>query len=109
MPESLYQFIFGNEFWYVRTLIIYMFPGIIVISVSNLFEQYFSGKGELKIIRNKSLIGLVTTVILLPLLIKKYHLTGVCITLDVSYILSSFYIWLRFREEGKTADYKKST
>jgi len=100
IPQQVYQFIFGNEFGYVRTLIIYLFPGIIAISFSNLYEQYFSGKGELKVIRNKALCGLVATVILLPLLIKKYQLTGVFITLNVSYIISSVYLWLSFRNSA---------
>ena len=105
IPQQVYRFIFGNEFGYVRTLIIYLFPGILAISFSNLYEQYFSGKGELKVIRNKSLFGLAATVILLTLLIKKYQLTGVCITLNISYIISSVYLWLSFRN-GAVLDKK---
>jgi O-antigen/teichoic acid export membrane protein len=108
IPQPAYRFIFGDEFGYVRTLIIYLLPGIIAISVSNIFEQYFSGKGKLRVIRNKSLVGLVATLILLPLLIKKYHLAGACISVNVSYILSSVYLWLSFRKEGKTGDLKAS-
>jgi len=108
IPQQVYRFIFGDEFGYVRTLIIYLLPGIIAISLSNLYEQYFSGKGELKVIRNKSLCGLAATLILLPLLIRKYQLAGVCITLNVSYIISSFYLWLSFRKDGKTGNLKAS-
>ena len=101
IPQPVYRFIFGDEFGYVRTLMIYLLPGIIAISMSNLFEQYFSGKGNLRVIRNKSLVGLIATLILLPLLIKKYHLAGACISVNVSYILSSVYLWLNFRKEVK--------
>jgi len=104
IPQSLYRFIFGNEFGDVRTLIIYLLPGIIAISVSNLLEQYFTGIGKLKVIRNKSLAGLVVTLILLPVLIKKYQLPGACIATNFSYILSSLYLWLSFRKEKENKE-----
>ena len=106
IPQEVYRFIFGNEFGYVKTMIIYLLPGIITISTTNLLEQYFSGKGKLEVIRNKSLIGLVATLILLPLLIKKYHMAGACISVNVSYILSSLFLWLSFRKEGISEDSK---
>jgi O-antigen/teichoic acid export membrane protein len=101
IPQSVYQFIFGDEFGQVKKFIILLLPGILSIAVSNLYGHYFAGTGKLKILRNKSLIGLAATIILLPLLIKKYNLTGVCISLNVSYILSSFYLWFRFWKEGQ--------
>ncbi len=99
VPEKAYKIIFGNEFGDVKRFIIYLIPGIIAIAVSNLYGHYFAGKGKLNILRNKSLIGLAVTLILLPVLLKRYYLTGVCITLDVSYILSSLYLWHEFRKE----------
>jgi O-antigen/teichoic acid export membrane protein len=101
IPRSVYQFIFGDEFGQVKKFIIMLFPGILSIAVSNLYGHYFAGIGKLKILRNKSLLGLAATIILLPLLINKYGLTGVCISLNVSYILSSFYLWFRFWKEGQ--------
>jgi O-antigen/teichoic acid export membrane protein len=101
IPKSLYQFIFGDEFWEVKKFIILLIPGIVAIAVSNLYGHYFAGTGKLNIVRNKSLIGLAATLILLPLLISKYKLTGVCISLNVSYILSSFYLWFKFMKEGQ--------
>jgi|WetSurMetagenome_2_1015567.scaffolds.fasta_scaffold01006_13 O-antigen/teichoic acid export membrane protein len=102
IPKSLYQYIFGAEFGDVKTFIIYLIPGIIAIAVSNLYGNYFAGIGKLKILRDKSLIGLGATLILLPLLIKKYQLPGVCITLNVSYLVSSIYLFFCFRKEGKS-------
>jgi O-antigen/teichoic acid export membrane protein len=99
VPGSVYQLVFGIEFGDIRKFILYLAPGIIAIAVSNLYGHYFAGIGKLKILRNKSLIGLVASLVLLPLLIKKYQLTGACISLNVSYILSSLYLWSRFRRE----------
>jgi O-antigen/teichoic acid export membrane protein len=101
IPVSLYQFVFGNEFSEVRKYILYLLPGITAIAVSNLYGHYFSASGKLKILRDKSLIGLVATILLLPFLITRYQLTGVCITLNISYFLSSLYLWFHFRKEGQ--------
>ena len=99
LPEPVYRLVFGEEFGDVRKFIIYLLPGIVAISVSNLFGHYFAGSGKLRILTYKSLIGLGSTIILMPFLIKKYQLTGVCVALNVSYILSSLYLWLTFRKE----------
>lgn len=107
LPEQVYRFVFGEEFGSVRILILYLFPGIVAISASNLFGHYFAGTGKLKILTKKSLIGLVSTIILLPLLIKKYQLAGVCISLNISYILSSLYLWLKFRKDKDHKGYDK--
>jgi O-antigen/teichoic acid export membrane protein len=101
IPRSFYQFVFGSEFGNVKTFILYLIPGVIAIAVSNLYGHYFAGIGKLGVLRNKSLIGLGATLILLPLLITKYQLTGVCITLNVSYLLSSLYLYFSFRKERK--------
>ena len=101
IPRSVYQLIFGTEFGDVKKFIIILLPGIMSIAVSNLYGHYFAGMGKLKILRNKGLIGLAASLILLPLLMNRYQLTGVCISLNVSYILSSLYLWFKFRKEGQ--------
>lgn len=108
IPRTVYQFIFGNEFGEVRKYIAFLLPGILAIAVSNLYGHYFAGTGNLKILRNKSIIGLGATVLLLPLLINRYQITGVCISLNVSYILSSLYLWIIFRKEV-LVNYRKTT
>jgi O-antigen/teichoic acid export membrane protein len=102
VPDKLYQIIFGDEFTGLRKYILYLFPGIIAIAVSNLYGHYFAGSGRLNILRNKSLIGLAASLILLPLLVKKHQLTGACFSLDVSYILSSLYLWVMFNKEKQS-------
>ena len=107
VPDSVYQFVFGKEFVEVKRFIIYLSPGVMAIAVSNLYGHYFAGVGKLNILRNKSLIGLGATIVLLPLLINKYQLTGVCITLNVSYIASSVYLWYKFISEKEKLQKRK--
>jgi O-antigen/teichoic acid export membrane protein len=101
VPESLFKYVFGKEFGTVKTFLFYMLPGIIAMAVSNLYGHYFAGVGKLDILRNKALLGLFVTLVLLIFLLKRYELYGVCITLNVSYILSSLYVFWKFRIEKK--------
>jgi O-antigen/teichoic acid export membrane protein len=102
IPDSVYKFVFGFDFAETRILIIYLIPGIIAIAVSNLYDQYFSGTGNLKILTVKYSIGLALTIISLPLLIKHLDLKGVCISIDISYLLSSIFIWYMFKKSGRS-------
>jgi O-antigen/teichoic acid export membrane protein len=99
IPDQIYQLVFGNEFTGIRRFLLYMVPGIIAIAVSNLYGHYFAGTGKLKVLRNKSLLGLAASVVLLPVMVKKYQLTGACISLNISYLISAFYLWFVFRKE----------
>lgn len=99
IPESLYLLIFGKGFGSVGNLVLYLFPGIIAIAVSNIHGNYFAGIGKLNILRNKSLLGLAASVIFLFLLVPRYSLKGACIAMDISYLTSSVYLWIMFRKE----------
>jgi len=98
--------VFGAEFGDVRKYILYLIPGIMAISVSNLYGHYFAGTGNLKIISNKSLISLISILISMPFLVKSFQLEGVCIAMNISYILSSVYLWIYFRREVKRYNFK---
>jgi len=106
VPGQIYQMVFGAEFGDVRKYILYLIPGIMAISVSSLYGHYFAGTGNLKIIRNKSLISLISILISMPFLVKSFQLEGVCIAMNISYILSSVYLWIYFRREVKRYNFK---
>jgi O-antigen/teichoic acid export membrane protein len=101
IPESVFTFVFGNDFAGVKTLTIYLFPGIIAVAVSNIYGHYFSGTGKMRVLIIKSSTGLVATAVFLFLLLKKYELTGACITLDIAYLTSSVYLFIMFLKEKK--------
>jgi O-antigen/teichoic acid export membrane protein len=105
-PISLFEYVFGSGFGNIKTYLIWLLPGIIVMAVSNLHGHYFAGVGKLNILIIKSIIGLIATLLLLILLTKKYQLAGVCISLNVSYLLSSFYLFYKFRKEKKLLSVK---
>lgn len=103
LPRTLFEYIFGHEFGDIKIYLIYLTPGIIAIAVANLYDHYFSGVGKLHILIFKSTLGLIATILLLFLLTKKFQLTGVCISQNISYLLSFFYLFYEFsKEKGKS-------
>ncbi len=101
IPEGVFTFVFGDDFAGVKTLTLYLFPGIIAVAVSNIYGHYFSGIGKMRVLIIKSSIGLAATAVFLFLLLKRYELTGACITLDIAYIVSSVYLYFMFHQEKK--------
>jgi O-antigen/teichoic acid export membrane protein len=99
IPKSFFEYTFGHGFEETKTYLVYLMPGILAIAVSNLYGHYFSGIGRLNILISKSAIGLFSGFILLIFLTKSYYLNGVCISLNVSYLLSSLFLFLKFRKE----------
>ncbi|TVQ20532.1 MAG: hypothetical protein EA361_00060 [Bacteroidetes bacterium] len=105
VPTHVFTFIFGQGFEQVKLLTLYLIPGIIFIAVSNLHGHYFAAINRLDILRNKSLLGLVASVIFLPLLLRPYELVGACIALNISYITSSVFLFVAFKNAKKTTKY----
>jgi O-antigen/teichoic acid export membrane protein len=101
IPEDIFTYAFGKDFTGIKPLIVYMFPGVIAIAVSNIYGHYFSGIGKMNILIIKSLLGLILTIAFIFILLKKYELTGACIILNISYITSSLYLYFMFRKEKK--------
>lgn len=107
IPKSIFGLIFGDEFVDVKQIILILSPGILAIAVSNVFGNYFSAIGKLKILILKSTIGLVATILLSIILIPKLHIEGACIVNSASYIISSLILfWYYVKLNLKTV--KKS-
>ena len=97
LPKSIFPIIFGKEFIGVKKVMMYLAPGILAIAVSNVYGNYFSAIGKLKILIAKSAIGLVVTILLSYLLIPRLSIDGACIVNSTSYLVSSaVIIWYFF-------------
>ncbi len=101
VPEKVYLYLFGEEFIGVRTLIFYLLPGILAVTVANIIGHYFSATGKMNILIAKSSIGLSVTALLLTLFLKDYGLTAACLTMDAAYLAILTYLGIRFLKEIK--------
>lgn len=101
LPNEVFTFIFGDSFNNVKLIILYLLPGIIAIATSNVYGNYFAGIGNLKILKNKSYLGFVATLIFAIILIPKYKFIGACLTINISHIISSLYLFYHFKKNEK--------
>jgi O-antigen/teichoic acid export membrane protein len=85
IPASFYQFLFGEEFGDVRTVILTVSPGILFFCISFILSGLFAGTGNYKYNTISSLAGLIVTIPLVIILIPKYGLIGAGISASVSY------------------------
>ncbi|MDR2085443.1 MAG: oligosaccharide flippase family protein [Bacteroidales bacterium] len=96
LPANVFVWLFGGEFEYVKTVILLMSPGILAISISNVYGNFFSAIGKLNILIIKSAAGLLVTITLSLLLISKMGITGACIVNSCAYIVSSVILIVYF-------------
>ena len=97
LPANIFAWIFnGEEFSYVKTIILLMSPGILAIAVSNVYGHFFSATGKVKIWLLKSAAGLPVTIVLSLLLIPKWGIAGACVANSFAYIASSMVLVVLF-------------
>ena len=96
LPNSLFIYLLGNDFSETKNVMLFISPGILFISFSTVISHYFSGLGNLKFIAICNFAGFIFTLILAPILIKKYGLYGAAISANVTYMVSSLALFIGF-------------
>lgn len=92
LPGSVYDFLFGHGFSAVRSIVVFLTPGIFFTSLSMIISHYFSGIGLPVKSMTGSLIGLLITLILGIILIPLLGLEGAAIMTTVSYFVGLIYL-----------------
>jgi O-antigen/teichoic acid export membrane protein len=88
IPVKLYQVIFGQEFGYVRLVIIYLSPGIISVVGHSIIAHYFSGTGRHYLNTIGSAIGLAVVAGVGILIVPGMGLKGAAIASSLAYVIS---------------------
>ena len=101
MPETLFVWVFGAEFAAVKQVLLIMSPGIFTVSLSYIFDHYFTAKGKLRILMVKSLAGVAVTVVCSIFLIRKYQMNGAVWVNLLSNLVTSSVLIFAFLYEVK--------
>jgi O-antigen/teichoic acid export membrane protein len=96
LPKSFYVFLFGKGFDDVGYIIRILAIGIMFISSSSNFTQYFASRGNFSISAFASLFGLIVTLALCFALIPKYNIVGAAIAAVCSYITTFIIEFIYF-------------
>ena len=101
LPGELYTFIFGSEFIDVKRILLILSPGVLLIAVSNVFGHYFSAMGKLRILVVKSLAGVLVTLLLSIVIIKRMHIDGASLVNMSSNVVTSLILFVAYWRYGK--------
>lgn len=102
LPESVYTSLFSNELIGIKSVVIALSPGVLALSMNNIFSHYFSGMGNPKINLFAKIAGLVITITLAFILIPLYGIIGAAATASFSYVTTVVYQYIIFRKQTGT-------
>jgi O-antigen/teichoic acid export membrane protein len=95
IPDTTFQWIFGEEITGIPRIIQLLTPGIVFMSGAQALSHYFSGTGRNEQNSIASGIGLALTVVFAFLLIPRYGLRGAAVTASIAY--TGLYAYQVFR------------
>lgn len=90
IPNPIYVYFFGRDFSSLKTLLMLMSPGILCMTATSVFANYFAGLGKVKFNLASAFTGFVVSVPFSYLLIKNYGIFGAAIANNIPLITGSF-------------------
>lgn len=106
IPNSFFEFLLGGDFVEVKKYMLYLSPGILALSCSNLYSHYFSANGKQLPQLLSNLIGVAFTICLSNFFVSKYQLKGASITASIAYCIEAVLIVVIFYYYYKIPFYK---
>ena len=98
IPNTVYSFLFGDDFIYTQNVIISLSLGIVALSCTTVISPFFSGTGNHKINAWAAFAGLIVTLIAGLILIPSFGLIGAGLATTASYLVSLFFQIYLFRK-----------
>lgn len=101
IPREFFVFLLGHDFIHVKTVMLYLSPGILCISFATIISHYFAGLGKQKVLLTANAFGLLATVCTSRYLISKDQLLGACYAAGLSYLVATIILVSFFMRENK--------
>lgn len=96
LPDSFFTGLLGKDFQEVRSLMLYLAPGVLCISFSTIISHYFSGLGQQRVLLFANLAGLGITLLLSYPLVSRFGMHGAALTASASYAMQALVLCLLF-------------
>ncbi|MES2565227.1 MAG: polysaccharide biosynthesis C-terminal domain-containing protein [Bacteroidota bacterium] len=101
IPRDFFVYLLGNDFIHVKTVMLYLSPGILFISFATIISHYFAGLGKQKILLIANSCGLLTTICTSYFLISRDQLLGACYAACLSYFVATTILVAYFMKENR--------
>lgn len=102
IPNEIYSFVFGGDFGKLKTALLLMSPGILIMSVSSILANYFSGRGKVQINLFVALISLIAFLPSIYLLSKTNGLFGAAVANNIPHVIGSLILFCLYWNPFKT-------
>jgi len=93
IPENWYNLIFTREFLGLKEILWVVSPGILAMSGSTVIGHFFAAHKQQRVLIYKSLVGVLVTLILTPVMLNFYGIWGAALAMSISYLVSSFILF----------------
>jgi O-antigen/teichoic acid export membrane protein len=98
IPPDFYVFMFGKDFFEVKSVILTFLPGVLVFNASFIFSAFFSGLGKYQFNVYASVVGLFVTITSAMYLVPKVGIIGAGISASIAYIVTTFVKYIIFNK-----------
>lgn len=85
LPNHFFTYLFGNDFIQVKSIVLFLAPGIVVYNFATIIGHYFSGMGQFKINTISNFCGVLITLISLLFYYNNFTLQNAVIFHNVAY------------------------
>lgn len=102
IPSSFFSRFFGKEFGDIKTVFIYLSPGVIALSANAIFSHFFSGTGIPKYNFYASIVGLLVIIPGVILLVPAFGIEGAAGATSLAYLAAVAYQWIVFQSRTQT-------
>ncbi|HPM13015.1 MAG TPA: polysaccharide biosynthesis C-terminal domain-containing protein [Bacteroidales bacterium] len=100
VPNSLYIFIFGNEFFEVKSIIVVLSPGVAFFGTSFMISGLFSGIGKQYINSIAAITGLIATIAGAYITIPIWGIYGAAATATIAYTATTVVKLVYFKQQA---------
>lgn len=101
LPSAFYEFVFGNGFGEVSSVVRILVPGVLFLNLNIIISHYFSGTGKYHINSISSFMGFLVALILFNWLIPVYGIIGAGLASSISYIFTTVVVVAFYKRESK--------
>ena len=96
IPSAWFEWLLGNGFHDIKTVVLSLSPGILAIASGMIFSHFFSGTGKPQYNTLGSAIGFITLLAAGYLIIPRYGLVAAGIATSLSYLAALAYQMILF-------------
>jgi O-antigen/teichoic acid export membrane protein len=98
IPNCFWIMLFSSDFSQMSELFMYLFPGVLAFSVSNIYNHYFHAKSDFKRIFKYNLMGLLGGLLMALVLIPQYGVIGACLSWSFGLVVSMVFYLFGFKK-----------